>query len=207
MEDYQPCYEPGEFILYVGRLVRQKGVFTLVRAMSHSSPAGPPLYIVGDGESRARIGGTCQRIKIGKSRVKLLGPRWGKDVHSLIKSSRFVVIPSEWYDNLPLILCQAYAMAKPVIASAINGIPEYVDNGVDGLLFEPGNAEQLAQCIDRLSADTSMLRTMARNARRKAEEVFDYQAYWRTLKPLLEELVPKRHDSSLDRYLKASSAV
>ena len=48
-------------------------------------------------------------------------------------------------------------MGKPVIASAINGIPEYVDNGVDGLLFEPGNAEQLARCIDRLSADTSML--------------------------------------------------
>ena len=99
----------------------------------------------------------------------------------MIKSSRFLVIPSEWYDNLPLILCQAYAMGKPVIASAINGIPEYVDDGIDGLLFEPGNAEELAECIDRLSGDISLLCTMSRNARQKAEEVFDYQAYWRTL--------------------------
>jgi glycosyltransferase involved in cell wall biosynthesis len=198
VEDYQPCYELGEFILYVGRLVRQKGVFTLIRAMSHSSPDGPPLYIVGDGESRRELETLVSELKL-ENRVKLLGPRWGKDVHSLIRSSRFVVIPSEWYDNLPLILCQAYAMAKPVIASAINGIPEYVENGVDGLLFEPGNAEQLAQCIDRLSADASMLGTMALNARRKAEEVFDYQAYWRILKPLLEELIPARPESQAQR--------
>jgi glycosyltransferase involved in cell wall biosynthesis len=198
VEDYQPCYEAGDFILYVGRLVRHKGVFTLVRAMSNSSSEGPPLYIVGGGESRRELEALVRELKI-ENRVKFLGPRWGKDVQSLIKSSRFVVIPSEWYDNLPLILCQAYAMAKPVIASAINGIPEYVENGVDGLLFEPGNAEQLAQCIDRLSGDASMLATMAKNARRKAEEVFDYQAYWRTLKPLLEELVSNRHDGHAQR--------
>jgi glycosyltransferase involved in cell wall biosynthesis len=193
VEDYEPCYKPGEFILYVGRLVRQKGVFTLLKAMSRSSSAGPPLYIVGDGESRRDLETLISDLDLG-NRVKLLGPRWGSEVQSLIRDSRFVVIPSEWYDNLPLILCQAYAMAKPVIASAINGIPEYVENGVDGFLFEAGNAEELAQCIDRLSADTSMLCTMARNARRKAEEVFDYQAYWRNLNPLLEELISKRHN-------------
>lgn len=191
VEDYQPCYEPGEFILYVGRLVRHKGVFTLVKAMSQSSSDGPPLYIVGDGESRGELQALITDLNL-QNRVKLLGPRWGSEVQSLIRTSRFVVIPSEWYDNLPLILCQAYAMAKPVIASAINGIPEYVENGVDGLLFEAGNAEELARCIDRLSADTPMLCAMARNARRKAEADFDYQAYWRTLHPLLEELVSKR---------------
>jgi glycosyltransferase involved in cell wall biosynthesis len=193
VEDYQPGYEPGEFILYVGRLVRQKGVFTLINAISHSSSEGPPLYIVGDGESRGELEALINDLNL-QNRVKLLGRRWGSEVQSLIRNSRFVVIPSEWYDNLPLILCQAYAMAKPVIASAINGIPEYVEDGVDGLLFEAGNAEELAQCIDRLSADTSMLCAMARSARRKAEEVFDYQAYWRTLHPLLEELVSKRQN-------------
>jgi glycosyltransferase involved in cell wall biosynthesis len=193
VEDYQPCYKPGEFILYVGRLVRQKGVFTLIKAMSHSSSAGPPLYIVGDGELRRELETLISDLDL-RNRVKLLGPRWGSEVQSLIRNSRFIVIPSEWYDNLPLILCQAYAMAKPVIASAINGIPEYVENGIDGFLYEAGNAEELAQCIDRLNADASMLCTMARNARRKAEEVFDYQAYWRTLNPLLEELVSKRHN-------------
>lgn len=192
VEDYQPSYEPGEFILYVGRLVRQKGVFTLVHAMAHSSSSGPPLYIVGDGESRRELETLVSNLKLA-NRVKFLGPRWGKEAQSLIGSSRFVVIPSEWYDNLPLVLCQAYAMAKPVIASAINGIPEYVENGVDGFLFEPGNAVELGRRIDQLSAEISTVRRMGRNARRKAEEVFDYQAYWRTLKPLLEDLASKRN--------------
>jgi glycosyltransferase involved in cell wall biosynthesis len=187
VEDYQPYYEPGDFILYVGRLVRQKGVFTLVRAMSHLPPASPPLYIVGDGESRAELEAMVTSLGL-QSRVKFLGRRWGEDLQTLIKSSRFLVIPSEWYDNLPLIVCQAYAMGKPVIASAINGIPEYVENGIDGLLFEPGNAEQLARCIQRLNDDTGLLCAMAKNARRKAEEVFDYRAYWRTLRPVLEHL-------------------
>jgi glycosyltransferase involved in cell wall biosynthesis len=191
VDDYQPSFEPGEFILYVGRLVRQKGVFTLVHAMSCVSPESPPLYIVGDGASHRELETLISDLNL-QNHVKLLGPRWGSEVESLIRNSRFVVVPSEWYDNLPLILCQAYAMAKPVIASAINGIPEYVENGVDGLLFEAGNAVALAQCIDRLSADTSLLCTMARNARRKAEAVFDHQAYWRTLSPLLDELVSKR---------------
>jgi glycosyltransferase involved in cell wall biosynthesis len=190
VDDYLPSYEPGEYILYVGRLVKQKGVFTLIKAMSHSSES-PPLYIVGDGESRRELETLISDLDL-RNRVKLLGTRWGSEVQALIRNSRFVVIPSEWYDNLPLILCQAYAMAKPVVASAINGIPEYVDNGVDGFLFEAGNAVELAERIDRLSADTEILCTMARNARRKAEEVFDYQAYWRTLSPLLEELVTQR---------------
>ena len=188
VEDYQPCYEPGEYILYVGRLVRQKGVFTLVRAMSHLPTDGAPLYIVGDGESRAELETLVSDLNL-QDRVKLLGPRWGEDLRRLMKNSRFLVIPSEWYDNLPLILCQAYAMAKPVVASAINGIPEYVDDGVDGLLFEPGNAEQLSHCIGRLSSDTPLVSAMAKKARRKAEEVFDYRAYWRTLEPVLEELI------------------
>ena len=188
VEDYQPCYEPGEFILYVGRLVRQKGVFTLIHAMSHSSSGGPPLYIVGDGESRAELETLISDLNL-QNRVKLLGTRWGSEVQSLIRNSRFVVIPSEWYDNLPLILFQAYATAKPVIASAINGIPEYVENGVDGLLFEPGNAQELAQCIDRLAGDPSLLSNMATNARRKAEQDLDFQGYWRTLDGIIQELV------------------
>jgi glycosyltransferase involved in cell wall biosynthesis len=189
-DDYEPNYKNNNFILYVGRLVRQKGVFTLIRAMSRL-PHSPPLYIVGDGESRKELQELINDLEL-QQQVKLLGTRWGSEVQRLIADSRFVVIPSEWYDNLPLILCQAFAMAKPVVASAINGIPEYIDNGVNGLLFEPGNDQQLAQCIDRLNNDNTLHCSMAISARRKAEEVFDYQAYWRILYPLIEDLASKR---------------
>jgi len=188
VEDYEPSDESGDFILYVGRLVRQKGVFTLVRAMSQLRFGGPPLYIVGDGESRGELETLISDLNL-KNRVILLGPRWGRELALLIKKSCFLVVPSEWYDNLPLIICQSYAMAKPVIASAINGIPEYVEDGIDGLLFEPGNPAALAQCIDRLSKNSALVCEMGRNARRKAERVLDFRAYWQTLDGVIRELV------------------
>jgi len=187
VEDYQPSRESGDFILYVGRLVRQKGVFTLVRAMSQL-PFGPPLYIVGDGESRNQLEALISDLNL-TDRVTLLGPRWGRELELLIQKSRFLIVPSEWYDNLPLIICQAYALAKPVIASAINGIPEYVQNGVDGLLFEAGNPAALAQCIDVLNKNSALICEMGRNARRKAERVLDFRTYWQTLDGVIRELV------------------
>lgn len=190
VEDYQPCYEAGDFVLYVGRLVRQKGILTLVRAMSHLPANSPPLYVVGDGEVRSQVEKLIGDLNL-QERIKLLGPLWGKDVQSMIRASRFVVIPSEWYDNLPLIVCQAFAMAKPVIASAINGIPEYVADGVDGLLFEPGNAAELARCMERLNTQPALLSYMAHNARRKAETILDYEAYWQTLEGVINELTEK----------------
>lgn len=187
VEDYQPDYQPGKYILYVGRLVKQKGIFTLVTAMSHSSPDGPPLYIVGDGEARKEIEALIRNLGLEK-RIILLGVRWGLEVERLIKESLFVVVPSEWYDNLPLIVCQAYAMAKPVVASFINGIPEYIEHEVDGLLFQPGDAISLANCIDRLSNDSALLERMAVQARQKAIQTFDFRVYWSTLSSIIQEL-------------------
>jgi len=187
VEDYQPSYEQGRFILYIGRLVKQKGIFTLVEAMARVSLPNPPLYIVGDGEERKELELMVTRLGL-QNRIKILGAKWGSEVQKLIRESMFIVIPSEWYDNLPLVLCQAYAMAKPVIASSINGIPEYVENEVDGLLFQPGNAQELAKCIERLISDSSLLAKMSVNARRKAEEMFDFQAYWNKLRAIVQEV-------------------
>jgi glycosyltransferase involved in cell wall biosynthesis len=187
VEDYQPSYEQGKFILYVGRLVKQKGIFTLVEAMAQVSLPSPPLYIVGDGEERKELELMVTRLGL-QNRIKILGAKWGSEVQQLIRESMFIVIPSEWYDNLPLILCQAYAMAKPVVASYINGIPEYVENGVDGLLFQPGNAQELARCIEQLISNPSLLAKMSVRARRKAEEVFDFQAYWNKLAAIIQEV-------------------
>ena len=188
IEDYEPCSKRGKFILYVGRLVRQKGIFTLVRAMSKVVTNKLPLYIVGEGEERDKLELSINQLGL-QDRVKLLGARWGEKMLKIMRGSRFVVIPSEWYDNFPLILCQAYSLGKPVIASDINGIPEYIDNGIDGLLFKPGDFQDLAKCIDNLANDPLLLNKMAINARRKAENVFHFSNYWDRLHSIIHELI------------------
>jgi len=184
--DYDAHYHSGNYILYAGRIVKQKGILTLVRSMALVR-SDVQLLVVGDGEFRSEVERFVQRQGL-KRRVEFLGTQWGEDFRNLVAEALCVVIPSEWYDNLPLILCQAYAMGKPVIASAINGIPEYVADGVDGLLFSPGDAEDLAEKIDYLTQQGELRQRMSRHARRKAETEFDYTRHYEVLLEIFDEV-------------------
>src|SRR5690349_8796925 len=148
VKEYQAHPRHQGYVLFVGRLVRQKGVLTWLDAMKKCGP-NSRLVIVGRGELADSVQESLQSWGLS-DRIDFAGPRWGDEVSRLIENCAAVVIPSEWYDNLPMILCRANAMGKPVIASRINGIPEYVHEGVNGYLFEPGNAVELADRIDRV---------------------------------------------------------
>ena len=188
VEDYKPVFKRGNYVLYVGRLIRQKGIFTLVKAMTKVVKHNLTLYIVGDGEERRKLEVLINKLSL-QDQVKILGSIWGDEMSNIVRNSNFVIIPSEWYDNFPMILCQAFALGKPVIASAINGIPEYVDNGVDGLLFKPGDFKDLARCIDILANDPLLVYKMSINARRKAKDVFNFSNYWDRLNSIIHELI------------------
>jgi glycosyltransferase involved in cell wall biosynthesis len=173
-------------ILFVGRLVRQKGVLTLIDAMKRTA-SGSRLVIVGQGELNAMLRSEIDRFA-GESKITLLPPCWGDEMDRLVAESAAVVIPSEWYDNLPLILCQANAAGKPVIASRIDGIPEYVREGENGFLFEPGRATQLADLIDRvLQMPPPDYLALSKKARSFAEAILDYPNHYQKLMVMIEK--------------------
>jgi len=176
------------YILFVGRLTRQKGILTLLEAMCQVQ-SGLKLVIVGMGELFETVEGLIQAWSL-TDKVSLLSARWGEAVIDLIRGSAAVIIPSEWYDNLPLILCQANAYGKPVIASRINGIPEYVEEGSNGFLFEPGSTAELANQVDALAElSPAAYSSLARSSRAYAEQVFDYPMHYRRLMEVLSALV------------------
>src|SRR5204862_1250171 len=122
------------YIAFVGRLVRQKGVTTLLEAVRASQHVR--AIVVGNGALEHAL--TDWVFAHGlQDRVKLTGPLWGTELIRVLAGACAVAVPSEWYDNLPLALCQANALGKPVLASRINGIPEYVQDDVNGFLFTP----------------------------------------------------------------------
>ena len=71
--------------------------------------------------------------------IEFLGYKTGHELSELIRHASFVIVPSEWYENNPLTILEAYSQGKPVIGSAIGGIPEIIDEGKTGFLFEAGN--------------------------------------------------------------------
>jgi len=183
---YEPS-PPGDYALFVGRFAPQKGVLTLVEAMARTA-SDIRLVMVGDGEARAEVARRIERLRLSR-RVELAGAQWGDAVKRLIAGARMVIVPSEWYDNAPLIAYQAYASGKPIIASRISGLLEVVADGVDGILVPPADPGALAAAIDRLAQDVDLARAMGMAGRRKAEEQWSASAHYRRLRAILEEVV------------------
>lgn len=180
---YQPAPLQGEYALFVGRLIRPKGIFTLLDAMLRCNCLR--LVIAGDGDESEAV---RRHPAVVSGRAELVGPVYGKRLEELLSGCAFVVVPSEWYDNLPMIVCQAFATAKPVIASRINGIPEYVRHQKNGLLFSPGDSEELASAMERLFSDSSLHRELSRQARQTAEEDFHPKRWLERMHAVFEEV-------------------
>jgi glycosyltransferase involved in cell wall biosynthesis len=182
VDDYEASHARGDCALFVGRLIRPKGIFTLLDACL-SLDAGRVL-IVGDGEDSAAA---KRHPAVRQGKAELLGEVYGKQMRALLAHCRFVVVPSEWYDNLPLIVCQAFASGKPVIASRINGLPEFVKHEENGLMFPPGDAAALAEQMTRLSTECDLYDCVSRGARQAAETVLAPRIWQEKMNTVLQE--------------------
>ena len=139
----------GDYVLFSGRLSREKGVETLVRAIAGLPDI--PLKIVGSGmvETAARQ----LARELGAANVEFTGFKSEKEVRRLLQNARFICTPSEWYENAPMTVLEAFACGKPAVATRIGGIPEMVRDGETGVLADPGDAGGLRQAIGSLWAD------------------------------------------------------
>lgn len=155
-----PEYEPGAYFLYFGRLSIEKGVETLIRA---ASAAQVPLKIVGTGPEDESLKALASKLPCD---VEFLGYRSGDELLNLIRASKAVVLPSEWYENAPMTVLESYALGKPVIGARIGGIPELVIDGETGWSFGSRNIPELTQVLAQTNQKSpSELAAMGRSAR------------------------------------------
>ena len=101
--------------------------------------------------------------------VEFLGYLEGAALLEQVRGARAVVVPSEWYENLPYAVLEAMALGVPVIGSRIGGIPEMVEEGTTGRLFPAGDAPALAGAMEALAGDPAAAAALGRAARRKLE--------------------------------------
>lgn len=119
--------------------------------------------------------------KKGLTHVSFMGYLQGEALKKVIQNSLFVVVPSEWYENCPFSILESFALGKPVIGSQIGGIPELIIPGKDGLLFKPGDVEDLRAKIRYLFEDPLRTKRMGMNAREKMEKKFGVDAHYQQL--------------------------
>jgi glycogen synthase len=139
----------GAGVVYVGRLHRQKGVDTLVKAAALLP--GVPVTLAGDGPDRAAVEQLAARLGVaGQVRVTGFVPH--SAVPALLATADVAVLPSR-YEELGTALVEAMAAGRPVVAAAVGGIPELVRDGVDGLLVPPDDHVALATAVEKLLTD------------------------------------------------------
>jgi glycosyltransferase involved in cell wall biosynthesis len=133
----------------VGRLDRQKGFETLIEAMARLKETSLRCAIIGDGPDRPRLEDLIRRRGLENS-VRLLGEK--DDVPSWLSAFDLYCLPSLW-EGLPNSLLEAMALGLPVVASGVDGVPEAVTDGKNGLLVPPENPESLAAALESLLSD------------------------------------------------------
>lgn len=186
-----PNYTPGEYVLYFGRLVRPKGVMTILKAAELTPDI--KYVIVGTGDLEDDMARIVKEKNL--SNVDLRGPAWGKDMDAIIQNCRFVISASEWYEPSSYVALQSFANGKPVIASHQGGVKEIVKDGYSGLLFETGNPEDLAHTITKLYNDLELVETLGRNGRHELETEYSPEGYYERTIALFEKLIrEKKHD-------------
>ena len=148
-----------DYLLYFGRLSKEKGLITLLEAAGATNSR---LKLAGNGPEEEKLKRYTQEKKLT---AEFLGFREGEELRQIILKAKAVIIPSVWYENMPLSLLEALSLGKLVIASNIGGIPEIIKNGENGLLFKPGDTNDLIAKIKLLKTfDTKIIRERAKKS-------------------------------------------
>lgn len=177
VDEYKPQYETkNNYILYCGRISKEKGIETLVKAMQGIECT---LKILGTGSLATEIKEKLSNDKINN--VELLGYKTGDELRGIIEKSKFVVVPSECYENNPLSAIEAFALGKPVIGANIGGIPEIVKDEETGYLFKCKDVLMLRSKIIELLNSNEKRIEMGHNARKFVEDKMNENVYYEKL--------------------------
>lgn len=167
-------------VLFFGRLIEEKGVDLLIQAASMLPDI--TFRIIGDGPDMASLKQLADDLKL--TNVAFVGAKWGDELNDELEACRFVVIPSLWNENFPYVINQSFALGKPVIGSNKGGIPELVQHGERGLVFDASSISSLVAAIDELWNDAKKVSTMSQNAKIYSDSEFNDENFYQTLEDI-----------------------
>ena len=184
-KDIEPAEGTGEYMLFFGRLVPQKGIRTFLEAAARLPRV--PCKVLGGGPLEAEV-----RARIAErnlNHVTCLGHCEGDALWKTVRHARAVVVPSEWYEPFGLVILEAMAASRPVIATTLAGPGEIVTDGEDGLLVPPRDPEALAQAMERLWSDAALARELGQRGRERVVVEYAPDVHYRRLMRLFEEVL------------------
>ncbi|MBD3359133.1 MAG: glycosyltransferase [Candidatus Buchananbacteria bacterium] len=185
LKDFEPDYNPGQYLLYFGRLAEEKGLLLLLQALREMPAVN--LKIVGDGPQKQLLAKYIKEYNVNN--VQLIGHTTGEKLYNLIKQARFVILPSIWYENNPISVLEAFALGKPVIGSDLGGIPELVKDGQTGVIFKANDLNDLKDKINKNYNNLEQISQMGRQARLFVETNCAPQKHYEQIELIYKKLL------------------
>lgn len=179
----------GDYAFYFGRLSIEKGIINVINAISQISNG--KLLIAGDGPEKENIEKFIKENNLEK-RIVLLGYLEQEQIRKYIFKSRFVVVPSIWYENCPYSILETMEIGKPIIGSRIGGIPELIENNVNGYLYEYDDIKALKDNMKKLFDDEKLVKKFSIESKKIFEKKYNSTEYYNKLIEIYEQLIKEK---------------
>ncbi len=184
-QNYSESSSLGKYILYFGRLSREKGLETLIEVMRELPDI--KLKLVGSGPLLRDLLHKKSTYKL--KNVEFIPQMNGSVLKFFIRKCRFSVLPSMWYEVFPMAILESFACGKTVIASNIGGIPELVHDKRTGLLFEPGNVRDLTKKISFLWSNVRLLVKLEQTAYEYINQNYSQEMHYEKIHNVYTRLI------------------
>lgn len=171
-------YTLGDCAFYFGRLSKEKGILNLIEAINNIP--GARLIIAGEGPERENIQAYIKEHKL-ENRITLLGYLNQNDIRENIRKCRFVTVPSIWYENCPYSILETMEIGKPIIGSKIGGIPELIQDGINGFTYEHNDVTKLTNILMKLFGNDETIKQFSKNSKQIFIQNYSAEAYYNKL--------------------------
>lgn len=178
-------------VVFLGRLGREKGVSVLLEAWRLWGSSSPLLEVIGDGPEEAELRRVAEEATLG-GRVLFRGRLPFGEAQQLLGRAKVVVVPSISYEGFPMAIREAFAHGVAVVASRIGSIQTLVSEGVNGALFEPGDAADLFSVTRRVWSDDGQMRVLGLGARATFEAKYTANLNHETLMRIYDGAMARR---------------
>lgn len=192
LHDSDPEVNYEQFALFVGRIEKQKGLMTLVKAFENT-----PYILKIIGFSNSGYDEELKKYLEGKNcKIEFLGRMDFTEIKPYLESCLFTIVPSEWYDNFPNVILESFAYKKAVVATNFGSLPELVTDGQTGLTFDYGDSDSLRSKIVSLFADPARARELGEKSFRLLCDRYSPERHYALLSELFCKVTAQRNCDS-----------
>lgn len=173
-------YNSPFYVLYMGVLIKRKGVSDLIEGINYLKNANRlgniKTIIAGTGEEEAELKRRCKEYNLD-NHIEFKGWISGQQKEALYKNCQMLVLPS-YNEGLPMSILEAMSYGMPVVSTNVGDISSAVKNGRNGYLFDPGSVNEMADAIYKISSDNTLFDMLSRASREIAQDKFSDKDYF-----------------------------